>query len=217
MTVSEAEVRQYLDPEEPNYAKAAAALGADALPVLEQLVSGGDPLLASKAAYLASLIPDPGAARVLDVAARSPEATVRVAAAAGAQRRPDLGGVLATLSTDRDQGVRKVAGKAAGARSRPQPAAPPDDDHGGGPDPTDDSAGRQSPGDGGGSTDITARASAAPPEADESDGGGGGDPGSGAAVATIGASDGPDGGGQLPSEFTGHGDVAHDSGGGGGG
>lgn len=193
MAVSEADVRKYLDPEEPNYAKAAAALGAEALPVLERLVSESDPLLASKAAYLASLIPDPGAARVLDVAARSPEATVRVAAAAGAQRRPELTAVLDTLATDRDQGVRKVAGRAAGARPRGQRTVPPDDDHGGGPDPEGESAGDGSPGEGGG---------------------GGGDLGSGPAVGTDSLADGPDGGGVLPSEFAGRGDTAHGGGGG---
>ena len=47
---NEAQVRKYLDPEEPDYKAAAAALGAEALPVLESLVRGADPLLASKAA-----------------------------------------------------------------------------------------------------------------------------------------------------------------------
>ena len=214
MAVSEAEVRKYLDPEEPNYAKAAAALGADALPVLERLVREGDPLLASKAAYLASLIPDPGAARVLDVAARSHEATVRVAAAAGAQRRPELAAVLDTLATDRDTGVRKVAARAAAARPRAQPAAPPDDDHGGGADPEDDAAGERSPGEGGGSTDTSARAVMGIQGVDEADGGGGGDLGSGPAASMHRASDGPDGGGVLPSEFTGQGDTERGGGGG---
>jgi hypothetical protein len=214
MAVSEAEVRKYLDPEEPNYAKAAAALGADALPVLERLVSEGDPLLASKAAYLASLIPHPEAARVLDVASRSPEVTVRVAAAAGAQRRPELAALLENLSTDHDQGVRKVASRAAGARTRSQSVAPPDDDHGGGHDPDDGDAGERSPGEGGGSTDSGARGVTAMPGVIQGDGGGGGDIGTGPALPIHGASDGPDGGGVLPSAFAGRGDLAHGGGGG---
>ena len=95
MAESEAQVRKYLDPEEPNYAKAAAALGAEPCP-FSSAREGADPLLASKAAYLASLIPDPRAARVLEVAARSPEATVRVAAAAAAHRHPELATMLST-------------------------------------------------------------------------------------------------------------------------
>ena len=88
MATTEAQVRAYLEPEEPNYPAAAAALGAEALPVLDTLVRGGDPLLASKAAYLASMIPDEQAARVLEQAARSAHPTVRVAAAAGMQTQP---------------------------------------------------------------------------------------------------------------------------------
>jgi hypothetical protein len=213
MAVTEAEVRKYLDPEEPNYPKAAAALGADALPVLERLVSAGDPLLASKAAYLASLIPDPGASRVLDIAARSSEPTVRVAAAAGAQRRPELAAVVDDLATDPDQGVRKVAGRAARGRPRAQPAAPPDDDHGGGPDPEDDSADERSSGEGGGSVDIAGRAAATLPGRIDSDGGGGGDLGTSPAGVLHDTSAGPDGGGVLPSEFARHDDTAHGGGG----
>jgi hypothetical protein len=213
MAVSEAEVRKYLDPEEPNYAKAAAALGAEALPVLERLVSGSDPLLASKAAYLASQIPDPGAARVLDVAARSREATVRVAAAAGAQQRPELNAVLDELASDQDHGVRKVASRAAGARGRSQPARLPDDDHGGGLDPEDDRGGERSPGEGGGSTGTVAGASRALPDVAEGDGGGGGDLGRGS-VVDRGRTDGPDGGGVLPSELADRSDDTRHGGGG---
>ena len=217
MAVSEAEVRKYLDPEEPNYPKAAAALGAEALPVLERLVSEGDPLLASKAAYLASLIPDPGASRVLDAAARSPEATVRVAAAAGAQRRPELAAVVDHLSTDPDQGVRKVAGRTARSRPRTQPTASPGEDHGGGPDPDDDSGAEQSSGEGGGSIDVSSRGEMTMPGLVEGDGGGGGDFGTGPAGAVHETSAGPDGGGVLPSEFSRQGDTTHGGGGGGGG
>src|SRR5688500_13669650 len=90
MAMNEARVRAHLEPEEPNYKAAAADLGPEALPILEALVVGSDPLLASKAAYLASLIPGDEAARVLETASRSDHPTVRVAAAAGLQKRPDV-------------------------------------------------------------------------------------------------------------------------------
>lgn len=212
MAVTEAEVRKHLDPEEPNYPAAAAALGAEALPVLERLVSASDPLLASKAAYLAALIPDPAAARVLEIAAGSPEATVRVAAAAGAQRRPELAAALESLLTDRDPGVRKVAERAAGRRERARAPVPPDDDHGGGPGADDDAGPERSAGEGGGSPD-TAVGEASRDEGDE-DGGGGGDlGGSGAAAESGRASDGPDGGGELPVGLTAPGTSGHGGGG----
>ena len=113
MPTTHAQVRAYLEPEEPDYTAAAAALGPDALPALEALVQDVDSLLASKAAYLASLIPDERAARVLEQAAHSRDATVRVAAAAGLQKRPEVTDEVAVdLMTDEDQGVRKVAAKA---------------------------------------------------------------------------------------------------------
>lgn len=48
MTVTMNDVRAQLDPDEPNY-DAAVQPGAEALPVLEQLVRGDDPMLAAKA------------------------------------------------------------------------------------------------------------------------------------------------------------------------
>jgi hypothetical protein len=56
MTITMRDARAQLDPEEPDYHQA-AELGPAALPLLEQLVRGADPMLAAKAAYLASLIP----------------------------------------------------------------------------------------------------------------------------------------------------------------
>jgi hypothetical protein len=110
MSTTDTQVRAYLEADEPNYPAAVAALGAQALPALEALAQGTDPLLASKAVYLASLIPDPRAARVLEQAARSDHVTVRIAAAAGLPQQPDVSDdVAADLLTDSDQGVRKVA------------------------------------------------------------------------------------------------------------
>jgi hypothetical protein len=121
MAVTMKEVREALDPEEPNYQRA-MALGPEALPHLEVLVGSDDPMLASKATYLASLIEDARAADVVQKAARSPDPVVRVAAAAAA---PNLGaggaGVLRELAADSDPGVRKVAR----SKGRAERAAPP--------------------------------------------------------------------------------------------
>lgn len=110
MPVTMKQVRAHLDPEEPNY-PAAAKLGAEAVPHLKKLVADPDPMLASKAAYLASLIPEESALEVLENAARHGNAVVRVAVAAAMGNVPgDLGsGVLAPLVGDADAGVRKVA------------------------------------------------------------------------------------------------------------
>jgi hypothetical protein len=109
MPVTEEQVRAQLEKEEPDYT-AAAQLGPDALPVLEKLVRGPDPLLASKAAYLASMIPDSRAAKVLEAAAQSPHVTVRVAAAAGLKHMPAVAEhVMIRLIDDHDEGVRRVA------------------------------------------------------------------------------------------------------------
>ncbi len=113
MSTTDTQVRAYLEPDEPNYPAAVAALGAQALPALESLAQGPDPLLASKAVYLASLIPDPRAVRVLEQAAHSDHVTVRIAAAAGLPQQPDVSDdIAADLLTDADLGVRKVAGQA---------------------------------------------------------------------------------------------------------
>lgn len=110
MPVTMKQVRACLDPEEPNYPES-AKLGAEAVPHLKKLVAGADAMLASKAAYLASLIPVESSLEVLENAARHGDATVRVAAAAAMSNVPgDLGSdVLAPLVGDADVGVRKVA------------------------------------------------------------------------------------------------------------
>lgn len=114
---TETQVRKYLDPEEPDYPAAAAALGVEALPVLETLVQRGDPLLASKAAYLASLIPHEHAARVLEQAAQSDHPTVRIAAAAGLQRHPEVSSDV-TGFDDRSRRWCPKGGREGGSRTR---------------------------------------------------------------------------------------------------
>jgi HEAT repeat protein len=100
-------VRAQLDPEEPDYAQA-AQLGQEAIPYLLELVEGNDPMLASKAAYLASVIGGDGAIDVLRVASRSPEDTVRVAAGAGLRNLEVPAPLVERLLTDEDVGVRST-------------------------------------------------------------------------------------------------------------
>lgn len=104
------DVRAYLDAEEVDY-EAAALLGAEALPLLEQLVHGDDPMLASKATYLASLIPGDQRSAILADAATSPVDTVRVAAASGLANleEADAATLADGLLGDTDVGVRKQA------------------------------------------------------------------------------------------------------------
>lgn len=108
MSLSMEDVRRVLDPDEPDYASA-AGLGADALPHLEELVTGEDPMLASKATFAASLIT--GGSEAVQTAARSEDPVVRVAAAAAARNLPRESAeqVLRRLSDDDDAGIRKVA------------------------------------------------------------------------------------------------------------
>jgi hypothetical protein len=118
MAVTMKEVRAALDPEEPDYEKA-AKLGPEALPHLETLVNAGDTMLASKAAYLAGLIKAPKSAEVVATAAQSDDPAVRVAAAATASNlAPSAASdVLVDLVADPDPGVRRVA--RAGVPSKP--------------------------------------------------------------------------------------------------
>jgi hypothetical protein len=110
MSVSMKDVRAVLDPEEPDYSDV-AALGDEALPFLEELAGGDDPMLASKATYAASLIGGPKAMDTIRHAAHSEDASVRVAAAAATSNlQPDAASdVLEALIADSDPGVRKVA------------------------------------------------------------------------------------------------------------
>ena len=103
------EVRAYLDPEEVDYV-AAAQLGPEALPLLEELIHGADPMLASKAAYLTSMIPGDRQVEILGAAATSSDATVRVAAASGLGNLEEAaaGDLADNLLVDEDLGVRKL-------------------------------------------------------------------------------------------------------------
>lgn len=113
MPLTRNQVLAHLTPEEPDYPKAATELGPEALPVLRDLVATADPLLASKATYLASLLNDDAATDVLRLAAESAHPVVRVAAASGVRnlRPDDADEVVDRLLDDADLGVRKVTAK----------------------------------------------------------------------------------------------------------
>jgi HEAT repeat protein len=118
MPVTMQQVRAQLDRDEPDY-PAAARLGPEAFPHLRQLAQGDDPMLASKAVYLASLIGTEQSVAIVNEAAGKPNPIVR-AAAAGALRNLDQAPnqLLNSLLNDQDVGVRKVALRSVEA-SRP--------------------------------------------------------------------------------------------------
>ena len=233
MATTEARVRKYLDPEEPNYSAAAAELGPEALPILEALVQGADPLLASKAAYLASLIPDAEADRVIERAARSEHATVRIAAAAGLRSRPEAeAGTAEELLDDPDAGVRKVAarttrGRAArregteeGAPDRRRPGSTAagaagkrvqvlEGEHGGGFPPGAAGEPERAEGQGGGDVGNARLRATIETAGDDAESGGGGDLGGGSPTGANRSAEGPDGGGLVDGDARSTGDSPH--------
>lgn len=116
MPVELHDVLRQLDTDEPNYT-VLAALGPEAVPHLLVLVRGDDPGLASKAAYLASLIQSDDSMEVLRTAATSSHESVRVAVAAGLRNvaTPQALPLTDRLLDDADAGVRKQAVRAVGA------------------------------------------------------------------------------------------------------
>lgn len=120
MPVTMDDVRAVLTGEEVDYTSA-AGLGPEALPHLEELVRSADPLLASKATYLASLIRDGRSVPIIELAAQRPEPAIRVAAAAGLTnlQEQEASPLMGLLIEDGDVGVRKVALKSAAAFASP--------------------------------------------------------------------------------------------------
>jgi hypothetical protein len=104
-------VLEELEADEPDYKALAASFGAEALGHLEQLARRPDPAIAPKAVYLAALIPDPLAVKILERAARSEDRRWRVAAAGAAAdlTADDANAIVAMLIADTDPGVRRTA------------------------------------------------------------------------------------------------------------
>lgn len=111
MVITLQQVLDKLNPDEPNYSEA-AKLGPDALPYIEQIIKTADPMLASKAAYLASLVQDKERSEcVLEAAAKSPYVIVRLAVVNGVENlSPDMANkLLNMLISDPDNTVRNTA------------------------------------------------------------------------------------------------------------
>ena len=121
MALSTEQLRALLDPEEPNYATMATLLAPDDIPGLNALVNGSDPMLASKAAYAMTLIPDTAVLETVKAAADNPSPVVRIAFAAGLRNLGgyDVDGVVMRLLDDEDAGVRKTATSTAGLLESP--------------------------------------------------------------------------------------------------
>lgn len=110
MTITMSDVRSHLDRDEVDY-QAAAGMGPEALPYLHELVTGDDPMLASKATYLASLIPGAQQTQIIRTAARAADPVIRVAAASCMANldESEADAVADALLDDDDLGVRKFA------------------------------------------------------------------------------------------------------------
>lgn len=109
------QVRAALDPDEPNYVKAAKDLGPKSLPHLERLVFGEHPLLAAKATHLTGLIGGDKAISLLKRAVHSKDVRLRIAAAGATSNLDtrDRSEILQEVIDDADIGVQKMALKAA--------------------------------------------------------------------------------------------------------
>lgn len=105
----------FLRQDELDYPGGAAKFGKAALPFLSELIDSNDENLATKAAYLAGYISDGSVKDILQKATANNFATVRLAAAFGAQRLSGVNGqkVLDKSLDDSDPGVLKHAMKSA--------------------------------------------------------------------------------------------------------
>jgi HEAT repeat protein len=114
-------LRQRIDLDEINYPKLADELGPQALPGLATIAGDPNVGLASKAVYLASVISGADAVPILARAARHPNPTLRVAAAAALRNlEPEHAeGTVDPLLEDDDASVRKVALHSAAAVDSP--------------------------------------------------------------------------------------------------
>lgn len=118
MVVTMQQVLDALTPFEPEYNEA-KIFGPEALTHLEILVNTAEPLLASKAASMASMIQDSTSVSILMAAANSKFREVRVAAAYGSRNllTGEVNKVLDVLKNDQDCNIRNIALKIMEARS----------------------------------------------------------------------------------------------------
>ena len=121
MPVTMQQVLAEIDKDEPNYA-AAAQLGPEALPLLQQIMDSSDPLRAAKAAWAASLIGGAASVDLLRKAAAHRDPQVRIAAAHGLRNVAAVAPAetVNRLLDDPDPGVRKGALATATHLKRPE-------------------------------------------------------------------------------------------------
>jgi len=108
MVVTMEQVKSIINSTEPNYEEG-AKLGPDALPHIETIIRTSDPILASKAAYLASFIDDEKSINVLSLAAQSNVSKVRLAAAVGSshlKNKEKTKIILNKLKEDQDDRIK---------------------------------------------------------------------------------------------------------------
>ena len=129
------ELRQALDKDELDYPALAAEAGPGSMADLEALVAEDEPRIASKAAYLASLIDDDDSHRVVDLAAHSRHDVVRASAAAalGSLSQDRATPIARNLLVDADAGIRARTVRSLGTfqgslRQSLQAVAEEDDD-----------------------------------------------------------------------------------------
>lgn len=104
-----------LEPDEVDYDRIVRFIGADALPLLPELIDGDRLDLAAKATSLAGLLEGDERLPVLERAARSEHAVVRIAAAASAEsvNATEAERLVPLLLDDDEPSVRKLAIRAA--------------------------------------------------------------------------------------------------------
>jgi HEAT repeat protein len=110
------ELREALDKDELDYPALAAEAGPESMDELEALVAEDEPRIASKAAYLASLVDADNCHRVVDLAAHSRHDVVRASAAAAIGALPEERAtpIARNLLGDADPGIRARAVKSLG-------------------------------------------------------------------------------------------------------
>lgn len=89
MALPKEELRRLLSNEEPDYAAIVAQMGDASVPALNELSQDLDIMLATKAVYLASLLPQSQAHQIVERASVSTQPLVQIAAATALQNLPD--------------------------------------------------------------------------------------------------------------------------------
>ena len=110
MALSKEELRLLLSNEEPNYPEIAAKIDADSIPALDALSTDADIMTATKAVYLASLLPNTKAHAVVTKASKSSNALLKIASASALVNLPDATKhkIAEKLITDADVSVQKL-------------------------------------------------------------------------------------------------------------